>query len=460
MKKFLLFLALAAAMWQPAAAGELTFGWNLINSTGAIYDMEFMPDNNYFVFADYKSLQVRSTETGELVHNYTLPELFAAHDIEFTPDNTRMILAYGDNLELRNVSDMSIIKNYKIPDGTDTAGYDISESNLRFYEIVVDPIRPYVYAIRNRSGTLSGGKYFVIRRIVIINYETMEDVGILSLNEEDNTLFEKIAISKDGKYLAVNNQGLSRIWVWSLETQKKIREYPLYPNGATSKEIWGEPTCTKFSELNTDLVYFSGSFPQSKDYVGHSGIFQYNIHENRIIDSTFGVGIMKAGYSYFTIFDLEKRVINLNGNKINIMNLFQKIIEKSILQDTINNGVRSWSKKIIYSDFNKMFIGFSQKSFSSAKNNIETAIYDEIKFDSIIYPNPSSGIVSLQTNCQNSEQFYNILDINGTMLIPDTRISFQMGMTAINISNLPNGTYFLRYYCGSTVTTYKVVKEG
>ncbi len=38
-------------------AGELTFGWNKINETGNIRDMEFMPDYDYFIMSTLKELQ-------------------------------------------------------------------------------------------------------------------------------------------------------------------------------------------------------------------------------------------------------------------------------------------------------------------------------------------------------------------------------------------------------------------
>jgi WD40 repeat protein len=458
-KKLFFLLALAAALWQPAAAGELTFGWNLVNESGAIYDMEFMPDNNFFVFADYKSLQVRSTETGELVNSYPLQEKYADHSIEFTPDSTRMILAYGDKIELRNVSDMSIINQHIIPTGTDTEGYDIFQSNISFYEMVVDPVRPYVYVIRNRSGTLSGGKYFLIRRIVIYNYETMEEVDVLS-TEEDYTIFEKMAISKDGKYLAVNSALSSHLRVWDLDTRQKIRDYKICDlySGANGD---GQPSCTKFSELNTDIIYFSGVFPQYKDDPGDfSGIFIYSISQNKIIDSTFAIKPNYAGTGYFILCDNEERIIKSDGKNILILNLKKSITEQKISRDTISTGKPYWSIKLLYSYINNTLIGFNKEKYSHAIYNNRTNTEDPIHFDSIIYPNPSTGLVTLTNSCQNPVQSYEILDVNGLILIPNMAITNQQGSVSIDISSITSGVYFLRFHCGSSVFTYKVIKEN
>ncbi len=440
-------------------SGELTFGWNKINENGAIYDMEFMPDNNSFVFVDYKSLQVRNTETGELVNNYPIPELFAAHDIEFTPDSTRMILAYGDKLELRNVSDMSIIKEYKIPEGTDTAGYDIYESIIRLHEIVVDPIRPYVYAIRKRSGTLNGNIYFDIRKVAIINYESMEEVGVMPNSNGDNLWLQRIAISKDGKYLAVNNGGASYLRVWDLGTRQEIRSYKLcdYIPGSGDD---GQPSCTKFSELNSDIIYIVGDFPKSRNGARIYGLITYSIDENRIIDSTFGFLTNSAGLGDFIYCDNEERIIKSDGKNILIINIKKKLIEQKINQDTISSGKRYWSIKLLYSSIKNTLVGFNKEKFSYAIYNNSTGIEDPLIYDTVIYPNPNTGFVTLQTSCQNPVQTYEVLDINGYVVIPATGITVQAVITTIDISTLPVGTYFLRYFCGTTLITYKVIKEG
>jgi hypothetical protein len=425
---------------------------NKFNETGPINDMQFMPGHDNFIFCTSFDMQIRNTESGELVQSYP----FGSFDIEFTPDSTRLIMLTSDGgtgkIQIRNLSDMSLIKEYKIPEGTDTAGYNIYESGIGFSEMVLDPIRPYVYAIRTRAGTLSGGKYFLIRRIVIINYETMEEVGILSVGEEDKTYFEKLAISKDGKYMAVNNQGQARLRVWSLDTRQKITDYRLYSDGNID-DTWCEPSYTKFSEINSDIIYFSGKFPKKG-----SGIFIFGISDNKILDSTFAVAPNFVYQGYFTLIDNEERAIKIDL-KILILNFKNKAIEQKINQDTIKNGPAYWADKLLYSIHKDYLIGFSAQYFTFGKYTITTSTEDPFLYDSIIYPNPNTGFVTLQPNCQNPVQSYEILDINGLIIIPNTVINIQAGFTTIDISSLLTGTYFLRYYCGSNLTTYRVIKE-
>jgi WD40 repeat protein len=452
-KKLFFLLAIAAAMWQPAAAGELTFGWNLVNESGYIWDMEFMPDNNYFILCTSTDIQIRNTETGTLVNSYPI----GAGIIEFTPDSTKLIMTPVENdvsvpkIQLRNLSDMSLIRELEIPPGTDTAGYDIKSSGIYFQEIVVDPVRPYIYALRSREGKLTNGKSFHSRKIVIYNYETMEEVETLFVNESVDFVIEKMVISKDGSYLAINSHLESELKVWDLYTRQEIRSYKLC-------EKSGVPTCTKFSELNTDLIYFSGEFPQVNTI--YNGLFTYSIQENKIIDTTFGTGNNRILSGYFTFFDNEKRAIKIYNRTILVLNLINKTVEQRIDQDTIASGPKAWYHKLLYSQVNKALIGFSSEFFSYGRNDLGTITSDPINFDSIIYPNPSNGIVSLINSCQNPVQFYEVLSVNGLILIPNTVITTQQGLISIDISELPSGTYFLRFHCNSSVTTYKIIKEN
>jgi hypothetical protein len=246
--------------------------------------------------------------------------------------------------------------------------------------------------------------------------------------------------------------------VWDLETRQKIRDYKICD--IIPDDNSGEPSFTKFSELNTDIIYFSGKFPKSKTEERIWGFVNYSITENRIIDSTFGVGPLRVGQGYFTFFDNENRAIILIGNFISILNLNKKTIEQKINRDTVTNGPAYWFGIVNYSTSKKVFVGFGLQFFGYCKNNLNTRIEEPFHYDSIIFPNPNTGFVSLQTNCQNENQSYEILDLNGLILIPNTIITTQQGTLSIDISSLPDGTYFLRFHCGSSVFTYKVIKEN
>ena len=73
MKRFLILTALLLASIT-LQAGELVFHWNKM-AESKIYDMEFMPDNDYFVVVTANEFQVRRTEDGEIFKTYLALEL-------------------------------------------------------------------------------------------------------------------------------------------------------------------------------------------------------------------------------------------------------------------------------------------------------------------------------------------------------------------------------------------------
>jgi WD40 repeat protein len=156
----------------------LAFKWNLTNQSGEIYDMQFMPDNNYFILCTDTDFQIRNTETGELVQTYP----FGGSTFEFTPDSSKIILippeAGGEDkkLQLRNINDMSLIREYIIPP-------DSNDFNLSFRELKVDPVRPFVYVIYRKTKRM-GIYYYHTSKVQIYNYETMEFLGNLTTEDD------------------------------------------------------------------------------------------------------------------------------------------------------------------------------------------------------------------------------------------------------------------------------------
>ncbi|HPO63442.1 MAG TPA: hypothetical protein PK762_10225, partial [Candidatus Kapabacteria bacterium] len=138
MKRFLIFVVLLLASIT-LHAGELVFHWNKM-AESKIYDMELMPDNDYFVVVMANEFQVRRTEDGEIFKTYPGTGALSYHDIEFTSDSSQLILAYLLFVEFRELNDLSVINRLQIP--SDSEGY-----GQAIMEIKVDPIRNYIYAL-------------------------------------------------------------------------------------------------------------------------------------------------------------------------------------------------------------------------------------------------------------------------------------------------------------------------
>jgi WD40 repeat protein len=452
MKKTLCFsILLTAAVLLFASSrtfsGELQFLWSNYLDSGVVFDMEFMPDNNYFIMGTYYCTQIRETATGNVVQTYP----FYLSHIEFTPDSTKMITQHEYNIQLRNINDLSVIKQYTLPWGTDTTDLNYELSSIGWDNIIVDPIRPLCYGLRVRSGIISNNGRVNINRVMIYNYETMTEVGELTVPDDIKLGIKIIAISKDGKYLAAITEGSSYIKVWDLNTRQKIRDFLVgYDNTATG----AEPSQITFSQVNTENLFFSGTFPSKIS--GYNGILNYNIAQNKIIDSTFAVGPLRVGQVPFCYFENEDRIITTRPNKILIINNVTKLWEFLIDKDTISGGQIFWGYNR-YSNSLKYFIGFSQYAFSCIKNNLGTSV-TTLQTKGTIYPNPATLEVSIKTD-DTLIKGISIFNCKGvevstpSVLRTDTP---QEGNLKIDVSYLPNGEYFIVLE-GREKQTYKLI---
>ncbi|HPI20626.1 MAG TPA: T9SS type A sorting domain-containing protein, partial [Candidatus Kapabacteria bacterium] len=425
-------------------AGELVFHWNKM-CENKIFDMEFMPDNDYFVIVTANEFQVRRTEDGEIVNTYKKNESFSFHEIEFTPDSSKLIVAYDSIIEMRSVKDFSILNTYKLP-------ADAEDYTQYIMEIKVDPIRPYIYVVLNKQKYVNSSKLFK-RQIFIINSENLKEEGKITTSEDENLYLQNLALSNDGKYMAVSNEGGSKLIVWNLETKNKINEYWLCPpyHGV---EIWGLPSCIKFSELNSDKIYISGTFPQTEEETDqHSGLFIYSITENKIIDSTFGVGEKRLYEgNHFVLFENDNK-LTFSSYYLTIINLKDMSID---YQKRIKYGEPgAWVKMV---NKNNIFIGYSAY--------MSMGIYDPssivLEFEKIVktlYPNPTNGLVNIDLNCNGNNKYYEIYDSN-SVLIKRVIIENCFSILQIDLSNYNNAIYFIKICCDSKFETYKVIKEN
>ena len=345
-KMFLIVAALVLLFSNsnPVCAGEITVNWRTIIDSTQINDLKFMPGEEQFIVGTGFDVQVRSCEDGSKVTVYP----FGAWRIEFTPDSNEIVSILPINgyktLQLRNVNDMSLINEYVIPE--DEEGFGVS-----FSEIAVDPIRPFIYAIRKREKN-TNGPWVHFRKILIFDRETLNPVGELTTPEDEELLLVNLAISKDGKYLAVMNEGkISKLMVWSLDTRQKIVDK--YISHPSSKEF-SDPADVKFSELNTDKIFFTGAFYKDLGEENFGGLCIFSISQNKIIDSTFSLAANKIGSSLFSFFENESKMIATTGVNLYILNLFENKIEynKFNLGD---DGIIA--NKTIYSYNSKYFIG-------------------------------------------------------------------------------------------------------
>ena len=301
MKKFwvlslslLLFLGFDADLF----AGQFKFGWNFVDSAGGIQEMHFMPGDSEFICTTTgNTVQIRSTATGELRKQFNGTQGF----FDFTPDSQRIVTVFDKKIELHNLSDMSLINSDSLKLGNDTIDSHGNKMRIMFLGLAVDPIRPYAYVLVKNGNFFSTTNPYRIDtlKVIVYDYITMKQIKVL--NPEGfklSDIFGVLAVSKDGKYLAVINDLASELKVWDLESMKLIRNLQLYDPNRMYESI---PEDLKFSEINTNDIYFSGEFTKMN---ASTGLQKYNINSNSIIDSTFKY----IGYrGKIILFDDEER---------------------------------------------------------------------------------------------------------------------------------------------------------
>ena len=106
-------------------------------------------------------------------------------------------------------------------------------------------------------------------------------------------------------------------------------------------------------------------------------------------------------------------------------------------------------------DGNTISFGASDCSLFPTPNrtslNTATTIADTFS----VFPNPSSGVFTVETNLNNSEKKYTVVNLLGSIV----RKGNLNNTTQIDISYVSNGVYFLNIYNNKGITTKKIIKQ-
>ncbi|MDT3739979.1 MAG: T9SS type A sorting domain-containing protein [Candidatus Kapabacteria bacterium] len=430
---------------SPTRAGEITVNWMQNLDSGMISGIKFMPGEDNFMITNGYELQIRNCENGDIITKYPI----GVYKFEFTPDNNKLAMIYNvggmKTLQTRNITDMSLVSEYKLP--LDTGGFYSA-----FEEIAVDPIRPFIYVIW-KKGKDSLGYWVFYRKIQIYDRETLQPVGELTTPEDEKLLLVNLAVSKDGKYLAVMNEGkISKLMVWSLDTRQKIVDK--YISDQNTNE-WSDPADVKFSKLNTDRIYFTGQFYQDNNN-GLFGLCIFSIIQNRIIDSTFATvediddRIYNEG---FTFFENETKILGGGGPFVKIVDLISMELE---FQRHYQDGDTVYPGNSVYNSIHKFFIGYGTGTINKFNYQPDTGV-PENNPKVIIYPNPTTGIVNIPMNCVNTSK-YEIFDSSGNLIKSSNLSGVSGNLLTIDFTQYPVGVYSVKVYCGKEVEQYQVVR--
>jgi hypothetical protein len=209
----------------------------------------------------------------------------------------------------------------------------------------------------------------------------------------------------------------------------------------------------KFSELNTENIYYSGNFFLNNDY-NLNGLCIYNIQSNTI-DTSLTYYYTKSFDGYFVLFDNEERIMNTSGIYLSVVNTMNKSEEYSKFLDDTSIP---FGYKIIYSNQKKYFIGEIGDYLGMVQYDSQTGIKDNEPIIQTLFPNPTNNSVTIKYDCKDSQVEYKIIDANGKIL-NDSIIQNLDSSLLLDFTQYLAGSYIVQLTCDQQVITYKVIKE-
>ena len=429
---FNIILAATILISAPLIGAEIIPVWNKENEIGTIEDMELLKGGDKFLLVvrgnDASEIQIRNVSDGELVR--AIPtEVFPSSKLVITPDSSRFIHLSGTRCDVRSVDDdLPIIKSINL--------------EVIYTNIALDPIRPYIYV----TGI----------ELKAYNYETGEFVA--DFEDYIADIDTKIDISNDGKYLATLNDGKAYLNVWDLNTREQIRSVQLWDDRIQNvSDYWCDSEDIKFSEINSDVIFYSGRYPWSEvpDTVPSptNGLRKYIISTNNNSHNITPGSPNSRLSGKIILFDNENRsVVYKSGNLF--FYEFQNKVHKFYYKSP---GIYIGGKAI-YNKQDDYFIGYENSYFCQFLYERETSIKNEYKGEIIISPNPTNSFVNVKSDCDAARINYQISDINGVELM-NAEIENQLDGIQVDFSTYPTGIYFLTFDCDNHPKTIKVVRE-
>lgn len=461
----LLLTILASIMLIPSTltSAEIIPKWNKINEAGEIHDMEFLKGEDTFILiagiGEKGVIEIRQTETGELVRSLPIPYLSYKNQIEVTPDSSKILITTGGDkesqptIELRNINDFTIVNSFKLDMDEDSVDEKGGKLYYRFRQAIVDPVRPFVYTIVEKTNFISNHtpeKYW----LRVYNYETMNEVTDLTPVGYENEKLKCFDVSDDGKLLTALNDGKTFLKVWDLEKLELIENIKIYDNDYDQDPNYYACVLddVEFSSVDNNLIYLSGKIPDKSVEYSSYGFYKYLISEKLKIKEMIDEN--KVG-GRFTFFSDESRVLLSGGVMNSVFNLIKN--ERELYAPT--DIKYPTGSIVLYSNLKNCFLGAASHIFGIYRIDTKSNIIEIKNNNHFISPNPTTGLVNIKINCFESYQYVKIININGSILKEFIFDKLKSNIQ-LNFNSYQSGVYFIIINCGENLTNYKVIKEN
>ncbi len=389
----------------------------------------FSPDEKT-IFATDANLKLieLSAETGEVIR--VVPEFKGI--IQFSDDGEYV---YTYNFEKRKWPTGELIGQYPVPKyGFLKGGSDWNTT----------------FKIHEKAGLLIGiiyvnpqyGKPW-FKGLLVYDLNTFNFIDTLGL---EFNYYYSITFSTDGKYFKTGSEydpdktypGDDRTiyMFWDSKTLKPIKEDNVIANFKSSPDgKWlgsaGHPFVRVYDNKafteNLSLIKIYEWDP-NKGYCLSSGL---DFTQDSKYMVTSGPGCQETVRP--NIWDLEKGKLAYK---------YERLIGSNNLK---------FNKK------NQIFV-FTKEGFALLNWMVPSDVKESEQNNSIIYPNPTTNILSLQTSGLIMPEQIQIFDLKGQKInLESDKILIMNNEIQINVSNLEIGTYFLTVQNGSKQNTYKFI---
>ena len=443
MKNVYLWLIVTTLLGTSSLIGaEIIPVWNT-TVEGKVQDMEFLKGQNEVLMLlrgtteDY--IQRRNPENGELISS-KVESISDFASFVLTPDSMRFVQINGIDASVRMLDEnYTKIKTFSLQ--------NIQEENIVVYltSIAVDPIRPIAYVTTSGFNKTSSVKSARVK-VIAYNYETGEHVKDLTPYGEDE--YTAIEVSHDGKYLATLNDNKAYLKVWDLETMELVINEPLFDENSTD---WCRAEDIYFSKLDENVIYISGFFSKQINDKRKNGIFRFDINEsrrNRVIQDGLYDG------SKMIFLNNETKIVNTDYSSFSVLNLTESTLD---LNYSLPNNI--YTAIVKHCSEGNYFLGSSSNKLSKFLYDSHSRVKNKIKEETIISPNPTNSIVSINLNCNEPIINYSINNTNG-ILLKQASIENLVNNVQIDFTPFSSGVYFLSILCNNQQKTYKVIKEN
>jgi hypothetical protein len=119
-------------------------------------------------------------------------------------------------------------------------------------------------------------------------------------------------------------------------------------------------------------------------------------------------------------------------------------------------GTKIFNKAYIYFDYNSPIETNTVMSFFH--DGPPTGITDMYKKDMLLFPNPSSGFISVNYKPLSANCYFEILDVT-VRKVSSIRYEVLREEQLINISHLPQGVYMLKVRDGDLIFSQRFIRN-